>query len=136
MKPVYNGMTYFTSEIRPSNPFYATVESLAGPGNYMSFGRQKAIAAQRMGDESYTLLFGLPLAEDLDVKRELVSKPKDLREWLLREIYHDWSQINTDIVKYSDAGCGLWPLYGMPKEALTWETVPGVALIGDAAHLT
>ena len=129
-------MTYFTSEIRSCNSFYKQVESLAGPGNYMSFGRQKAIAAQRMGDGSYSLLFGLPLPEDSEVKTELVDKPRELREWLLREIYHDWAEANTDIVKYSDAGVGVWPLYGLPKDALSWTTTPGVTLIGDAAHLT
>lgn len=129
-------MTYFTSEIRPSNPFFSTVEKLAGPGNYMSFGRQKAIAAQRMGDESYSLLFGLPLPEESTVKTDLIKRPKELREWLLRKIYHDWASVNTDILRYSDAGFGVWTLYGMPKDALSWETVPGIALIGDAAHLT
>lgn len=129
-------MTYFTSEIRPRSSFYPTVESLAGPGNYMSFGRQRAIAAQLMSDHSYSLLFGCPLPESSDVKTNLIHHHKELREWLLREIYPDWAAVNTDIVLYSDAGFGVWPLYGLPKEALNWETVPAVTLIGDAAHLT
>lgn len=129
-------MKYLMSEIRPNNSFYTTVESLAGPGNYMSFGRQRAITAQRMGDDSYSLLFGLPLPENSRLETELLSRPEELRHWLLQEVYPDWAKVNTDIVRYSDAELGVWPLYGLPKEALSWQTVHGVTLIGDAAHLT
>lgn len=102
----------------------------------MSFGDQKSIAAQRMGDESYSVLLAVPLPDDSAVKGDLIERPTELREWLLQDVYADWAGINTDIVRHSDVIFGLWPLYGLPKEALSWETVPGLTLIGDAAHLT
>lgn len=109
---------------------------MAGLGNYMSFGNQRAIAAQRTGDGSYSLLFGLPLSERSEIKSDLVKRPRELRDWLVREAYQDWAEVNSDIETYSDAGFGVWRLYGLPKDALSWDTVPEIALIGDAAHLT
>lgn len=76
------------------------------------------IAAQRMGDGSHFLLFSLLLHEHSGVKSDMVRRPWELREWLLREICSDCFEANTDIVKYRNAGFGVSPLYGLPKEAL------------------
>ena len=55
--------------------------------------------------------------------------------WLLGGGFGDWPQVHTDLIRLSDGAFRAWPLYTMP-ESLSWQTVPGVTLIGDAAHVT
>lgn len=135
--PKYAGRYYLTGNISPESPFYATAESMAGTGNYMSMGSRRLVAAMRLGDRSYYTFAGLSLPESWKSDNAaLLEDPEALRRTLVTKYLLGWSKTNTDLIAHSDGQFYIWPLYGLAAEDLAWETVPGVALVGDAAHIS
>lgn len=47
-----------------------------------------------------------------------------------------WPEKEREIIMNADEEYRAWPLYAMPTESLSWDSVPGVTVIGDAAHVT
>ena len=137
VKPQYSGIHYLTTAIRPDNPFYASAVSLAGKGLYIALGDEKQILVVKLGDGSYQIGVGMRLPERWSSENAALLKDSlALRQWLLRDGFADWPQAHTDMIRHSDKDFRAWPLYAMPIDSLSWLTVPGVALIGDAAHVT
>ncbi|KAF2770534.1 FAD/NAD(P)-binding domain-containing protein [Teratosphaeria nubilosa] len=136
-KPVYYGYYYITTNISPKNPFNAQAMELARTGNYMAFGNGKLVTAQPLRDGTVTVNVGINLPETWQFDNaSLLANADDTREWLLREHFSDWSPTITGLLKHSDSDFHPWPMYSMPAETVPWTHVPGVTLIGDAAHLT
>ena len=125
-----------TTTMNPKNPFYSAAVSLAGQGNYIAFGKGKQLVVLKLGDGSYYVGVGLRLPEDWSSENAAVREdPSRLRRSLVDDHFADWPRLHTDLVKHSDGDLYAWPLYAMPTESLSWRTVPGVTLVGDAAHL-
>lgn len=134
--PEFVGKYYLTSNISPANPFYPTVEAKAGTGNYLSMGGGRVVAAMRLGDRSYYTFAGLELPETWRKDNSgLINNPAKLRQTLAKDHFADWPAVSTDLITQSDGDFYVWPLYGVNAEAMEWQTVSGVTLIGDAAHL-
>jgi 2-polyprenyl-6-methoxyphenol hydroxylase-like FAD-dependent oxidoreductase len=133
--PQFAGRYYITSNISPDSPLYPTIEALAGTGNYMSMGGRRVITAMRLGDRSYYVFVGLSLPESWKSDNaDLLKDPPRLKRELVAKHFEDWPKATTDLMAKSDGEIYTWPLYGIPAEKAGWETVPGVTLIGDAAH--
>jgi 2-polyprenyl-6-methoxyphenol hydroxylase-like FAD-dependent oxidoreductase len=49
--------------------------------------------------------------------------------------FRDWSEQYKELIRHSTS-FRAWPLYTLSKEDLSWSSVPGVTLAGDAAHLS
>jgi 2-polyprenyl-6-methoxyphenol hydroxylase-like FAD-dependent oxidoreductase len=138
-KPQYSGITYLTSSISKSSPHHPTIAALVGQGGYMAVGSNKTIAAQCMTSGEYTINVGLRLPENWSQQPSnaaLVADAARLRQHFLDKEFSDWISSITDIVRHTDSPFRAWPLYAMPVESLSWQTVPGVALLGDAAHVS
>lgn len=43
---------------------------------------------------------------------------------------------SSTIIQHATGPFRVWPLYYFPVEYLNWQTSPGVALVGDAAHVS
>ena len=134
-KPEYSGYHFLAAAISPENPTYSSVASLVGPGAYIAAEAGKQILAQGLGDGSYNIYAGLCLPEHWGKENPLVADSSQLRQSLLQTEFADWAPVNTDLIKRSDGDFHPWPLYAMPPGALSWESVPDVTLIGDAAHV-
>jgi len=53
---------------------------------------------------------------------------------LLSDFYADWSEEHKDLIRHA-TDLRAWPLYSLSTEDMGWKSVPGVTLVGDAAHL-
>ena len=136
-KPQYSGIHYLTTAIQPENPFHSSAVSLAGKGLYMALGDEKQLLVVKLGDGSYQIGVGLRVPESWSSENAALLKDHSaLRQSLLRDDFADWPQAHADMIRHSDGDFRAWPLYSMPTKSLSWQTVPGVTLIGDAAHLT
>jgi 2-polyprenyl-6-methoxyphenol hydroxylase-like FAD-dependent oxidoreductase len=135
-KPKYAGRYYITSNISPESPFYATAESMVGTGNYMSMGGQRVVAAMRLNDRSYYTFAGLSLPQSWKSDNTaILDDPGALRHKFVADHFADWPESTTDLFVRSDGDVYTWPLYGLAAKDVEWSTVPGVTLIGDAAHI-
>lgn len=104
---------------------------------YMACDSGHQIITQGLADSSYQINISLSVTEGWHTSaagKALIADPPALRNLLLT-LYGDWSPTITDLVRNSDGAFRPWPLYALGLESLDWDTVPGVALVGDAAHL-
>lgn len=91
----------------------------------------------KLGDGSYYILVGMALPEAWATDNAaLLQDPAAIRQTLLRDHLANWPQLHTDLIRYGERPFRAWPLYAMPPESLSWRSVPGVTLVGDAAHVT
>ena len=103
----------------------------------MVFGDEKQLVVMKLGDGSYYIGVGLRLPESWSSENAaLLEDPSALWQSLLRDRFVNWPQVHTDLIKNTEVNFRAWPLYAMPTKSLSWQAVPGVTLIGDAAHVT
>lgn len=144
-KPHFSTVSCITLTIPRISSDFPQLAEMIGKGSFYASGEKKAVIAQRGSldsarvyamlssrSESYAASSGL---------EEAVKEPKELMKMLLNdeELFKAWGQGIKDLLA---TGCGSGvefditakPLYMLPVD-FQWEHVPGVTLIGDAAHL-
>jgi 2-polyprenyl-6-methoxyphenol hydroxylase-like FAD-dependent oxidoreductase len=90
---------------------------------------------QRQGNGSYRNYFGLTVPEDFFRTTVNLHDLEATRQLLLSDFYADWSEYYKDTIRHA-TDLRPWQLYSLSTEDMNWTSVPGVALIGDAAHVT
>ncbi|PRY39754.1 2-polyprenyl-6-methoxyphenol hydroxylase-like FAD-dependent oxidoreductase [Umezawaea tangerina] len=133
VKPVYTGITIV--EIRLTDAATRHPEALAvtGRGSLFALSDHRYIGGH--GGDTISLGCGLRVPEDWVAASGIDwDDPDSARAGLLRH-YPDWVPELTDLIRGCDDDA-IWPrpIYALPT-GLTWERVPGVTLVGDAAHL-
>ena len=90
----------------------------------------------RLSDGSYATGCALRLPESFSKENaDLMQDPAGFRKMLAERYFGNWPELLKGLLTNGNE-IRPWPLYFMPTGALAWATVPGVALVGDAAHLT
>ncbi|KAK0757511.1 hypothetical protein N5P37_010238 [Trichoderma harzianum] len=135
-KPQYSGNHYIESRINPESPHYPTMVSKIGAGSFMSLGSSKEIVTQRQGNGSYRIYLGVTVPEDFvrGGTVNLEDTESTRRLFLSSEYFGNWAEELKDLIRYSE-DFRSWPLYYMDPETLRWDSVPGLTLVGDAAHV-
>lgn len=128
-KPLYSGITYLQALIGPKDDLYEYLVSKAGKGIYGAMGSGKQVLAQSLGDGTYNVYIGLRLPEDW----VRPATDAQLIETLLRDEFSGWHpEVKNMLAKCKSFHA--WRLWSLRPEDMAWQTVPGIALIGDAAH--
>ncbi|CAI7579498.1 unnamed protein product [Penicillium bialowiezense] len=98
----------------------------------------KKVWIQRQGDSPYRIDLGWRGAADLFGTGGLNLTDEDaVKKFLLQEEYiGEHASFVHEIIQHATGPFRVWPLYYFPVEHLNWQTSPGVALVGDAAHVT
>jgi FAD binding domain-containing protein len=134
--PQYSGKCFIESRIDHGNPYFETMASRAGAGMFMSIGSGKLITIQRQGNGSYRNYFGLQVQEDFFHNGTIdLQDVEATRHLLLSDFYADWSEEYKDLIRHI-TDLRAWPLYTLSPEDMSWKSVPGFTIVGDAAHLT
>ncbi|PON26490.1 hypothetical protein TGAM01_v204500 [Trichoderma gamsii] len=139
-KPQYSGKHYIEGKISTSNPYHPTVNEKFGAASLIALGEGKQLSVAQQGDGSYRIYLGLVVPEDFAKSVVDLSKSDGdaARSFFITnaDFYGTWGSELKDIIANSQGAFKAWPLYHLPSSALSWNHVPGVALIGDAAHLS
>ncbi|KAK5652148.1 hypothetical protein OQA88_10790 [Cercophora sp. LCS_1] len=132
-KPRYTGRAYLESRVNRDSQFCETLAARAGAGMAMAIGDRKLVITQRQGNGSYRTYFGMEADEGFFGGWDLEDVEGTRRRVL--DLFGDWADEYKDLVHYS-TNFRTWPLYSLRAEDMRWKSVPGVTLIGDAAHLS
>jgi 2-polyprenyl-6-methoxyphenol hydroxylase-like FAD-dependent oxidoreductase len=131
-KPEYSGISYLELHLSDVGQHHPDLAAFVGPGIMFALSDNKAL----MGHGGRHLHFGASLR----VPQEWIagsgvdwSDPVAAREALLKE-FADWSTELTDLIRDCDDEIIPRLIYALPI-GLSWERVPGVTLVGDAAHV-
>lgn len=131
-KPEYSGISYLELHVTDVAEHHPDLAAFVGPGIMFALSDNKAL----MGHGGRHLHFGASLR----VPRDWIadsgvdwSDPAAAREALLTE-FADWSTQLTDLIRDCDDEIIPRLIYALPI-GLSWQRVPGVTLVGDAAHV-
>lgn len=134
LKPAYTGISFIEARLTGVDQRHPAIARLVGQGAVLALGGHKGLWAQRNGDQSIRVYFSMQVPEHW-VKQEPFNyqKPETVRGPLLA-FYADWSPQLTELLRAADDWFQPWMLYSFPPDQ-SWETRPGVTVIGDAAHV-
>ena len=125
--PEYHGITHV--ELRVSNPD-PKLAALVGTGLVFALSDNKGILGH--GGRHIELGASLRVPQGWLAERDW-SSPAAARETLLAE-FADWSPDLTDLIRHCDDTITPRQIFGLPA-GHRWPRVPGVTLVGDAAHV-
>jgi 2-polyprenyl-6-methoxyphenol hydroxylase-like FAD-dependent oxidoreductase len=110
--------------------------SKVGAGTLMCLGSSKEIVTQRQSDGSYRVYLGISVPENFvrGGTLDLTDTESARQLFLSSEYFEDWAEELKDIIRHAE-DFNSWSLYYMPPETMSWKPVPGLTLVGDAAHL-
>jgi 2-polyprenyl-6-methoxyphenol hydroxylase-like FAD-dependent oxidoreductase len=126
--PAYTGTYFLELNIAADDPRAAAAAALIGPGTLMAVAPGQGILAHHDADGSIHTYVAVNrrvewLAADLPTAMSLMAN-----------LFDGWAQSLRDLIAGSEEVAVLRPNYALPP-SLSWSRVPGVTLLGDAAHL-
>lgn len=128
--PQYTGVTYVETSLDDIDTRRPDLARLIGDGSLAVYGVNRSLVAQRNsgGHVKVYAKFRAPLDwhKNLDLAVEAVRSS-------LLALFDGWAAPVLDLLHYGTAFVHR-PLYVLPVSH-TWTHVPGVTLLGDAAHL-
>ncbi|KAK6705141.1 hypothetical protein SNK05_009034 [Fusarium graminearum] len=138
VKPEYSGKVFIEGSISHDNPSYAAAVDDAGPGVMLAMGQHKMLAVQQLADHSYRFYVGMDAPEDQHQKHlNVVDTDKMRKEFLsLPGFFANWAPKLKKYLANAEGPFHAWHLYRLPVSSLAWNRVPGMTLLGDAAHVS
>ena len=132
--PAYGGRTIVETYLDDVDTRHPALAALVGPGTLMAKGGGRILSAQRNSGGHVRVYVMLDAPADWHVAAGIdLADAEAVREHLLRRLA-GWDDGILDLIRRSEGGFANRPLRVLPVEH-TWEHVPGVTLLGDAAHL-
>jgi 2-polyprenyl-6-methoxyphenol hydroxylase-like FAD-dependent oxidoreductase len=132
VKPEYTGITVVEMRLSDAATKHPEALALTGQGNLFALSDNKYIGGH--GGDPIMFGCGLRVPEDWVTASGIDwDNPPMAREALLQE-FADWAPALTDLIRDCDDTIWPRPIYALPT-GHTWDRVPGVTLLGDAAHL-
>ncbi|MCG8917174.1 FAD-dependent monooxygenase [Actinokineospora sp. PR83] len=131
-EPRYSGTCFVEIALTPGGRTHQEVVAAIGSGTLMAVAPGKGIIAHRYADGRVRGYVALNRSEEW-VGSIVFDDPSAGLHRLSRE-FDGWSPLLTAFVTESDAAPVLRPIHALPV-GLRWDRLPGVTLVGDAAHL-
>jgi 2-polyprenyl-6-methoxyphenol hydroxylase-like FAD-dependent oxidoreductase len=132
VRPTYTGITLVEIRLSDAATRHRDALALTGRGSIFALSDNKYIGGH--GGDTIALGCGLRVPENWITDSGIDwDDPAAVRLALLRE-FSDWAPSLTDLIRDCDDTIWPRPIYALPT-GLTWKPVPGVTLVGDAAHL-
>ena len=134
IRPSYSGVTFIETRIVCPEESCPEVGRLVGTGALLALGDNKGLMCQRNADGHVRVYVALRVPEDWPERVGIdFARPADARAILLDQ-FADWSPRLFPLLTESEDSFLYRPLLGLPPDQ-TWDTRPGVTLLGDAAHV-
>lgn len=134
--PHYTGVTTVETSLDDVDDRHPGLAQLIGDGSVAVYGVNRGIVAQRNSDGHVKVYaqFRAPLDTEADpVTGTGAGIDADAVRSALLTLFDGWASPVLDLLRHGTAFTSR-PLYALP-ESHTWTHVPGVTLLGDAAHL-
>ncbi|WP_340383957.1 NAD(P)/FAD-dependent oxidoreductase [Streptomyces sp. SS7] len=131
-EPLFSGTCFIEIALASDGQNRRANAAAIGSGTLMAVAPGKGIIAHRYADGHVRGYVALNKPEDWMRSIDFGDPSAGLCQ--LADEFDGWSPLLTAFVTESDAEPWLRPLYALPV-GLAWDRVPGVTLVGDAAHL-
>jgi 2-polyprenyl-6-methoxyphenol hydroxylase-like FAD-dependent oxidoreductase len=134
-EPFYSGVGGFNLLIPEAAAKRPLLHKLVNGGSLFAFSDGKVVMGQQLGDGSiYVSMWAVRSECWMRDASYSVKDAESVKSALLTEL-RDWAPEVRELIAASD-GRSVWPrsLVMLPV-GMTWETQPGLTILGDAAHV-
>lgn len=131
-KPEYCGISYVELHLANVDERHPDSAALVGPGLMFALSDNKAMIGH--GGKHIHLGASLRVPQDWVASSGVDWSDAPAARSALLRAFADWSDELTDLIRNCDDTIIPRPIYALPS-GHTWERVPGVTLLGDAAHV-
>jgi len=131
--PGYTGTCFVETHLRDGNGRHLASAEAIGSGTLMAVAPGKGILAHRNADGSLHVYTALNRPESWIAAIDFSDTQAGLAR--IAAEFEGWAPQLTALIAESDTPPLLRPIHALPLEH-RWQRVPGVTLLGDAAHLT
>ena len=134
-RPVYSGLSFVETHLSDVDSKHPDSAAFVGPGSMFAFADGKGVMAQRNGDGRIRVYVAMRAEDENWVSTDVVD-PADPVQTRLRllEIFDDFAEPLRGLIADGDDVFVPRPIHALPV-GHRWSRVPGVTLLGDAAHL-
>jgi 2-polyprenyl-6-methoxyphenol hydroxylase-like FAD-dependent oxidoreductase len=132
IKPVYAGICFVEIALLDGDAHYSALIDAIGSGTLMAVAPGRGIMVHRQADGTARGYAALAKPEEW-VRAIGFADDRNALAQLARE-FDGWAPSLTAFVRGGQATPVLRPIYALPVD-MRWERVPGMTLLGDAAHL-
>jgi 2-polyprenyl-6-methoxyphenol hydroxylase-like FAD-dependent oxidoreductase len=134
IRPFYSGITMLEGNVYDAQKSVPQISALLRGGKIMAFGNQKDILMGQKANGEIGYYISFKADENWAKKSGLdFSDKTQLLAWF-KEKYHEWSDIWDELFENTAVPFVPRPIYCMPLNQ-SWETLPNLTMLGDAAHL-
>ncbi|MGF1426820.1 FAD-dependent oxidoreductase [Kitasatospora sp. LaBMicrA B282] len=132
--PGYTGVTFVETGFDHCDSCHPDLARLVGNGSMLAKGVGRSLVAQRNSNGHIRAYVALRVPQDWHLAAGVdLGDQRAVRTHLLG-MFDGWDESLRDILRTGDHGFTNRALFVLPAPH-TWEHVPGVTLLGDAAHL-
>ena len=130
--PMYTGTSFIETNLFEADTRHQASAEIVGAGTLMAIEPGKGILAHRYAEGTLHGYVSLNKPEEWFAGLDF-SDPAAAVARIAKE-FDGWNPALTALITSSESVPVLRPIYALPVE-YRWERVPGVTLLGDAAHL-
>ncbi|MDR6975015.1 2-polyprenyl-6-methoxyphenol hydroxylase-like FAD-dependent oxidoreductase [Streptomyces sp. 3330] len=131
--PEYTGTTYVETYLFDGGTRHPAAAKAVGGGSLLALAPGKAIQAHREEGDTLHTYVALTVPQDRFAAVDLTDAAGARAR--IAEEFDGWAPELTALITDADTGPVLRPLFTLPV-GHRWDRVPGVTLLGDAAHLS
>lgn len=134
IKPFYSGITMLEGNVYEAEKYLPRISALLRKGKIMAFGNERDILMGQKANGEIGFYASFKAEENWIAKSGLdFSDKSQLLKWFKKE-YAGWSNIWLELFENATTPFIPRPINCMPLNQ-TWETMPNLTIIGDAAHV-
>ncbi|MFE2677862.1 FAD-dependent oxidoreductase [Streptomyces hygroscopicus] len=132
--PVYSGLSMVDTVLHDVTTRHPAVAELVGQGSMFALADEKGLVAQRNGGDRIRVYGAAKVPEEWS--RSGIVDPADpvATKKRLLDLFPDWDEGLRALIADCDGPIIPRPIHALPT-GHRWDRVPGVTLLGDAAHL-
>jgi 2-polyprenyl-6-methoxyphenol hydroxylase-like FAD-dependent oxidoreductase len=130
--PAYTGISFAETDLLDASTRHPGSAVLVGAGFFLSLGGRNGFLAHHETDGSIHVYTALTVGEDWADSIDVTS-PEAAKKAVLAH-FEDWDDSLRALVADADGPVTPRRIFALPADH-RWERVPGVTLLGDAAHL-
>ncbi len=132
--PIYSGLSFVEAHLLDADVRYPESAILVGHGSMFALSDEKGLLTHRDGDGRITVYIALKTPEQWTTSGEIDFRDTEAAKSLLLTHFTGWDDQLRALIAQSDTELTPRAIYALPV-GHRWERVPGVTLLGDAAHL-
>jgi 2-polyprenyl-6-methoxyphenol hydroxylase-like FAD-dependent oxidoreductase len=131
-KPVYTGVSFVELDLFDAEVRHPAEAAVIGGGGFFALAEGRGILAHRETDGSLHVYVAIVTAEDWGADIDFTDREAAKKAVLTH--FEGWDESLRALVTEADSELIPRPIHALPV-GHRWERVPGVTLLGDAAHV-